>query len=328
MADISLEEEYVVFMLEDFPPLFACDNCIRNDRQCSIHIWGRHARLVKNEWTELATSASITSGIASSLRLISTDIPYALVETLSHTASSYRSSQTSCLGLTPFFSVDKPTPEIIMSFLIMCEERKPVVSCYNCVLAGRKCTPDRFMNPNWFSLKHAGEYAEFKRANELSHDPVKAARWEHWNQLMPFATQIIVAYAGRNLIETAVAYANLLEKVPVEALECIYSIVLDNVTGRSNIASVFRLAIDNIKKAKAKEAAEKEAAVAKERAELSVLTNNRRMLDFTEFRALLNTSAGRRAFNSAMSSSSSSSSSSSTVTLASIDTDLIFEMNP
>jgi hypothetical protein len=33
-----------------------------------------HARLVKNEWTELATSASITSGIASSLRLISTDI--------------------------------------------------------------------------------------------------------------------------------------------------------------------------------------------------------------------------------------------------------------
>ncbi|KAJ7826547.1 hypothetical protein B0H13DRAFT_2374346 [Mycena leptocephala] len=249
------------------------------------------------------------------------------------------------LGLTPFFSVDKPTPEIIMSFLIMCEERKPVVSCYNCVLAGRKCTPDRvgtgcrectlelnqaceFMNPNWFSLKHAGEYAEFKRANKLSHDPVKAARWEHWNQLMPFATQIIVAYAGRNLIETAVAYANLLEKVPVEALECIYSIVLDNVTGRSNIASVFRLAIDNIKKAKAKEAAEKEAAIAKERAELSVLTNNGRMLDFTEFRALLNTSVGRRAFNPAMSSSSSSSSSSSTVTLASIDTDLIFELDP
>ena len=146
---------------------------------------------------------------------------------------------------------------------------------------------------------------------------------------MPFATQIIVAYAGRNLIETAVAYANLLEKVPVEALECIHSIILDNVTGRSNIASVFRLAIDNIKKAKAKEAADKEAAVAKERAELSaVLTNNGRMLDFSEFCALLNTSTGRRAFNSAMASSSSSSSSSSTITLASIDSDLIFEMDP
>ncbi|KAJ7822780.1 hypothetical protein B0H13DRAFT_2345766 [Mycena leptocephala] len=349
MADISLEEEYVAFMLEDFPnpssrslPVTTVSGTTDNARS----IFGvAHARLVKNEWTQLATSASITSGIASSLRLTSTGIPYVLVETSSHTASSYRSYQTSCLGLTPFFSVDKPTPEIIMSFLIMCEERKPVVPCYNCVLAGRKCTPDRvgtgcrectlelnqaceFMNPNWFSLKHAGEYAEFKRANELSHDPVKAARWEHWNQLMPFATQIIVAYAGRNLIETAVAYANLLEKVPVEALECIYSIVLDNVTGRSNIASVFRLAIDNIKKAKAKEAAEKEAAIAKERAELSVLTNNGRMLDFTEFRALLNTSAGRRAFNSAMSSSSSSSSSSSTVTLASIDTDLIFELDP
>lgn len=166
-------------------------------------------------------------------------------------------------------------------------------------------------------------------SSELSHDPVKAARWEHWNQLMPFATQIIVAYAGRNLIETAVAYANLLEKVPVEALECIHSIILDNVTGRSNIASVFRLAIDNIKKAKAKEAADKEAAVAKERAELSaVLTNNGRMLDFSEFCALLNTSTGRRAFNSAMASSSSSSSSSSTITLASIDSDLIFEMDP
>ncbi|KAJ7857223.1 hypothetical protein B0H13DRAFT_1902306 [Mycena leptocephala] len=104
-----------------------------------------------------------------------------------------------------------------------------------------------------------------------------------------------LSYAGGNLIETTVAYANLLEKVPVEALECIHSIILDNVTGRSNIVSVFRLAIDNIKKAKAKEAADKEAAAAKERAELSaVLTSNGQMLDFTEFRALLNTSAGRR----------------------------------
>ncbi|KAJ7843279.1 hypothetical protein B0H13DRAFT_1909422 [Mycena leptocephala] len=66
------------------------------------------------------------------------------------------------LGLTPFFSVDKPTPEIIMSFLIMCEERKCTpdrvgTGCRECTLELNQAC--EFMNPNWFSLKHAGEYA-------------------------------------------------------------------------------------------------------------------------------------------------------------------------
>ncbi|KAJ7843278.1 hypothetical protein B0H13DRAFT_1909421 [Mycena leptocephala] len=105
MADISLEEEYVAFMLEDFPnpssrslPVTTVSGTTDNARS----IFGvAHARLVKNEWTQLATSASITSGIASSLRLTSTGIPYVLVETSSHTASSYRSYQTSCVGSLP-----------------------------------------------------------------------------------------------------------------------------------------------------------------------------------------------------------------------------------
>ncbi|KAJ7899645.1 hypothetical protein B0H13DRAFT_1883829 [Mycena leptocephala] len=77
MSDISLEEEYVVFML------------VSRTTDSARSIFGvDHARLVKNEWTELATSASIS-------------LPYTLVETLSHTTSSYRSSRTSCVGSLP-----------------------------------------------------------------------------------------------------------------------------------------------------------------------------------------------------------------------------------
>ncbi|KAJ7826546.1 hypothetical protein B0H13DRAFT_1918117 [Mycena leptocephala] len=105
MADISLEEEYVAFMLEDFPnsssrslPVTIVSGTTHNARSTFGVV---HARLVKNEWTQLATSASITPGIASSLRLTSTDIPYTLVETLFRTASSYRSFRTSCVGSLP-----------------------------------------------------------------------------------------------------------------------------------------------------------------------------------------------------------------------------------
>ncbi|KAF7334081.1 hypothetical protein MVEN_02313700 [Mycena venus] len=134
----------------------------------------------------------------------------------------------------PALDVGCPTPEIVLSFLLMCQERKPTKPCKICAEAGIKCSPVRvgvgcrectlqlnasrkFMDPIWFIEMHERELTAFMSTQDFSPNFTQA-------DLRAFTT----------------AYNHILKPLPINALESILAIMDQHIPGHSPVATVFR----------------------------------------------------------------------------------------
>ncbi|KAJ7302590.1 hypothetical protein DFH08DRAFT_826473 [Mycena albidolilacea] len=129
------------------------------------------------------------------------------------------------LDFTPNFAasippnlVHKASPEIMAEFDIMCRERKPSKPCNNCTESGTECTPTRM----------GGSCVESNKP-----DFAKAVKWDKWNQLMPYAQEIVSKQVYEEFASFVQAYHHVLSKLSVSNLQDIRLIVMANTTSLS-----------------------------------------------------------------------------------------------
>ncbi|KAJ7813192.1 hypothetical protein B0H14DRAFT_2605190 [Mycena olivaceomarginata] len=154
----------------------------------------------------------------------------------------------------------KASPEIMAEFSIMCKERKPIKPCNHCTESGTECTPTRMggscvectlqLSPtyehaslSWFFATHCKELSAFSALAANKPDFAKVVKWDKWNQLMPYAQEIVSKQVYEEFASFAQAYHHVLSKLSVNILQDICIIVVANTTSLSLLHTVIDGAI-------------------------------------------------------------------------------------
>ncbi|KAJ7873797.1 hypothetical protein B0H14DRAFT_2569491 [Mycena olivaceomarginata] len=195
-------------------------------------------------------------------------------------------------------------------FWLSQRKRAPTKPCNHCTESGTECTPTRMggscveytlqLSPtcehaslSWFFSTHRKELSAFSALAANKPDFAKAVKWDKWNQLMPYAQEIVSKQVYEEFASFVQAYHHVLSKLSANTLQDIRIIVVANTT----LLSLLRTAIDGaIIAAKACESKAREARIISSRLPQGVTIPTQDVVD--RFRANLG-AAGHRVLENA-----------------------------
>ncbi|KAJ7854291.1 hypothetical protein B0H14DRAFT_2579932 [Mycena olivaceomarginata] len=195
-------------------------------------------------------------------------------------------------------------------FWLSQRKQAPTKPCNHCSESGTECTPTRMggscvecilqLSPtcehaslSWFFATHCKELSAFSALAANKPDFAKVVKWDKWNQLMPYAQEIVSKQVYEEFASYVQAYHHVLSKLSVNILQDIRIIVVANTTS----LSLLRTAIDGaIIAAKARESKAREARIISSRLPLGVTIPTQDVVD--RFRANLG-AAGHRVLENA-----------------------------
>ncbi|KAJ7724708.1 hypothetical protein B0H14DRAFT_2641468 [Mycena olivaceomarginata] len=195
-------------------------------------------------------------------------------------------------------------------FWLSQRKRAPTKPCNHCTESGTECTPTRMggscvecilqLSPtcehaslSWSFSTHRKELSAFSALAANKPDFAKAVKWDKWNQLMPYAQEIVSKQVYEEFASFVQAYHHVLSKLSVNILQDIRTLVVANTTS----LSLLRTAVDGaIIAAKARESKAREASIISSRLPQGITIPTQDVVD--RFRANLG-AAGHRVLENA-----------------------------
>ncbi|KAJ7716160.1 hypothetical protein B0H14DRAFT_3522349 [Mycena olivaceomarginata] len=237
---LSLEDVYASYAMEDMKPSYLCEECCAAAEPCEFIAWGRSCQ--RCQFHVYGTCTFRDQTYFDTFRFSTNrqgDGPHDL------RLSQIKASLARITDLN-----------VLKEHLLICErgnwadevttmivERQieimhpaPQRSCVECTL---QLSPTcEYASLSWFFATHRKELSAFSALAANKPDFAKAVKWDKWNQLMPYAQEIVSKQVYEEFASFAQAYHHVLSKLSVNILQDIRIIVVANTTSLSLLRTV------------------------------------------------------------------------------------------